>query len=125
MGFTSSETVRKSDLVSREGTSESVLSSTKSRLRKSLAITDFIVIGVTVSLARWIRFGTDDDTVSLDWPAYSLISVGLGIGWMVALTVTQSRSATILGIGSEEYRRVISATLGIFGLLAILLSHLR
>lgn len=125
MGFTSSETVRKSDLVSREGTSESVLSSTKSRLRKSLAITDFIVIGVTVSLARWIRFGTDDDTVSLDWPAYSLISVGLGIDWMVALTVTQSRSATILGIGSEECRRVISATLGIFGLLAILLSHLR
>ncbi|MFC9770258.1 MULTISPECIES: sugar transferase [unclassified Pseudarthrobacter] len=75
---------------------------------------------VTVVAARWLRFGTDADLPDFEFSAYGAVTTLLAVAWISALTTTQSRATSILGIGSEEYRRVASATFGVFGLLAII-----
>lgn len=47
-------------------------------------------------------------------------TVALGLLWLFALSVFQTRSHQVLGAGLEEYRRVVSATFWIFGVVAIL-----
>lgn len=90
-------------------------------MRVRLVITDATVVVITVALARWIRFGAGEDaSMDFDGMTYVLVSALLGGAWVTALAMTQSRSTAILGVGSEEYRRVISATFGVFGLMAII-----
>lgn len=98
-----------------------VSTSWKQAMRVRLVITDATVVVITVALARWIRFGAGEDaSMDFDGMTYVLVSALLGGAWVTALAMTQSRSTAILGVGSEEYRRVISATFGVFGLMAII-----
>ncbi|WP_211882730.1 hypothetical protein [Pseudarthrobacter albicanus] len=52
--------------------------------------------------------------------SYLAISVAILLVWVLALEVHRTREETVLGIGSEEYERVMDATLGVFGGIAIL-----
>jgi exopolysaccharide biosynthesis polyprenyl glycosylphosphotransferase len=51
---------------------------------------------------------------------YLAVSVAILMIWVLALEVHGTREETVLGIGSEEYKRVLHATLGVFGGIAIL-----
>jgi len=50
---------------------------------------------------------------------YVTFSVALIVVWMLALIVAGSRDARILGTDSTEYRRIINATLALFGTIAV------
>lgn len=89
------------------------------RLRSRLVTTDVLVIAATVVAAQVLRFGLDGELLESERPAYAGVSLLLGLAWLIALAATQSRASLALGIGSEEYRRVSTATLGVFGALAI------
>lgn len=88
--------------------------------RRLVAIDLFGVL-LAVGLAQWLRFGGLGGEVSsfrsLD---YIVVSVGVAILWMAALSINNSRSTRVIGSGAEEYRRVWLATLSVFGGIAIL-----
>lgn len=81
---------------------------------------DLVGVVAAVALAQWLRFGglTGEVPTSrfLDYPVVSLAIAGM---WMAAMTINHSRSPRIIGSGAEEYRRVLLATLAVFGGVAI------
>lgn len=117
----SDELVQESAIAHRDGQSEANAKPVgwEHRLRFRIISTDALVIVGTVIAAGILRFGLDGELLDADRPAYSIVSVLLALAWLMALAITQSRTAAVLGMGSEEYRRVITSTLGVFGALAI------
>ena len=96
---------------------------------KRLAITDLIVIVVAVFGSQFIRFGTSGEQLLIpqtgeeDDPglllSYSLVSGLIVIGWFAALSFFATRDRTIIGAGTNEYRRIADATIRVFAVLAI------
>ncbi|MDJ1370119.1 sugar transferase [Gulosibacter molinativorax] len=104
------------------------------RYERRLAITDTIIVVFAVIVAQLLRFGVDRSSLEVN-PAvadnkgfevsYTAISVALIAAWLITLAMSGSRSPKVVGIGATEYRNVISATFGVFGLLAIIAFALR
>ena len=80
-----------------------------------LLITDVAVITAAVVLAQRVRLGDGFDSDELG----SLYSVAFALLWLAALSIFQTRTPRVLGAGLDEYRRVVSATFWVFGLVAI------
>lgn len=89
---------------------------------KRLHVTDVLVVVLSVLLAQWVRFGYEDLLLAGEGAdlEYSLASATLIIAWLIALSVFRTRSRRVIGSGYDEYQRVISATLGMFGAIAII-----
>ncbi|PXX58378.1 exopolysaccharide biosynthesis polyprenyl glycosylphosphotransferase [Nocardia tenerifensis] len=90
---------------------------------RRLGATDFAVIMASVGLAQIIRFG-GPAAPPLAWHlpyevGYTVVSGALAFVWAAFLAVGHTRSPQVVGSGSEEYRRLVSATLRLFGVLAI------
>ncbi|MFC9660431.1 sugar transferase [Nocardia sp. NPDC127606] len=89
-----------------------------------LAVTDVIAVFGAVAAAQVIRFG-GPAAPPLAWPlpyevGYSVVSLALAAGWLALLHGYGSRTPQVVGTGTEEFRRLVSATLRLFGVLAIL-----
>ncbi|QQM52537.1 sugar transferase [Rhodococcus pyridinivorans] len=89
---------------------------------KRLCLTDAITVVLSVILAQTVRFGYEDllragGGGQLD---YTVVSAGLIVAWLGALSVFRTRSRRVIGAGYDEYQRVISATLAVFGTIAII-----
>ncbi|MFI9508337.1 sugar transferase [Nocardia sp. NPDC052566] len=90
---------------------------------RRLGATDFGVIVAAVGLAQVIRFG-GPAAPPLAWHlpyevGYTVVSVLLALAWAGFLAVSNTRSPQVVGSGAEEYRRLVSATLRLFGGVAI------
>lgn len=86
-----------------------------------LQVTDLLVLLATVGVAQVWRFGVDSKATA-DAPfrlEYGSLGVVVVIGWMIALSLLRSRDQRILGEGPDEYRRVIRASVLLFGWVAI------
>ncbi len=84
-----------------------------------LRVTDVVVVTLSVALAQIVRFGAVETTGLLSAVTYtgvSLVLVGL---WLTFLAIFRTRSARVIGNGAEEYRRIVSATFRLFGVIAI------
>ncbi|MCU1548160.1 MAG: polyprenyl glycosylphosphotransferase [Arthrobacter sp.] len=92
------------------------------RYRRWLRATDVAIVAVVVTAAS--AFQLEAGGPILIQPAadgYNLaVSVAILLVWVLALEVHGSREETVLGIGVEEYKRVLDATVGVFGGIAIL-----
>ncbi len=89
---------------------------------RRLFCTDTLVIVLAVVVAHVVRFGhenllTMEPVSTLN---YTMISAGLAIAWMVSLRLFRTRSRRVIGAGFDEYQRVVSSTLRLFGFIAIL-----
>ncbi|OBA38017.1 polyprenyl glycosylphosphotransferase [Rhodococcus sp. 852002-51564_SCH6189132-a] len=89
---------------------------------KRLCLTDAIIVVLSVILAQTVRFGYEDllragGGGQLD---YTVVSAVLIVAWLGALSVFRTRSRRVIGAGYDEYQRVISATLAVFGAIAII-----
>lgn len=83
---------------------------------------DVVAVLVSTFLSAELRFGgarimTLPGVNILD---YGTISLFLSAAWVVALGLHGSRDIRILGVGAEEYKRVLQGTLYLFGSVAIL-----
>ena len=92
-------------------------------------LTDVVVVCGAVAVAQVARFGGVDEG-SLRWfghveIGYTAISTAIALVWIACLTLFNTRSPRIIGVGPEEYRRITSATLRLFGLIAIVSLVLR
>lgn len=78
-----------------------------------------MVLWATVG-ALIIRFGVPEtERLSVRGQPYVVLSLVLAAGWWAVLSLRGSREPTVLGHGSEEYKRVLSASLILFGIVAI------
>ncbi|MGV9414074.1 sugar transferase [Nocardia sp. NPDC003693] len=97
---------------------------------RRLRITDALVVCSAVAAAQFLRFGDPGSDPILDWAGdarigYSAISLVLALAWVSFLAVGNVWSTAIIGTGPEEYRRLIAATMRLFGLIAIVSLLLR
>lgn len=89
--------------------------------RHLLRWTDAVVIAGSLVVAQALRFGSVAGATLAGQPVdYSVVSVVIGVLWMGTLAVYRSRESRVLGQGLEEYRRVCSATLVLYGSVAVL-----
>ncbi|MFI6865271.1 sugar transferase [Nocardia sp. NPDC050406] len=90
---------------------------------RGLRIGDLLVVGLAVLVAQVIRFGGPVDpplTSSLPLEVrYTVVSIVFALAWYAALEFSGARSPRVIGSGTEEYRRLIAATLRLFGVVAI------
>lgn len=91
-----------------------------------LLISDVVVVILVTFLAQVLRFGlfgssqTEINRLNSLSGTYSIASVIIVIIWLMSLSYFGTRKNELIGAGSEEYRRVVRATLGVFGLVAVI-----
>lgn len=93
----------------------------KRAYHRRVLVVDTIVIVAVVMVAHIGRFTllpTDDPNDGTSWRV-TVLSVILVISWLISLELRQSRDILLVGIGAEEYGRVVSATMWVFGLIAV------
>ncbi|GAA4777771.1 sugar transferase [Microbacterium gilvum] len=91
---------------------------------RRLLVTDALVIVITTVAVQLLSpYGPTLDDVSRLIPGvdglFTTFTLGLTLLWLSALAFSDSRSPRIVGQGLEEYRRLTSASVSLFGLLAI------
>lgn len=87
-----------------------------------LAWSDATIVILVVLVAQLIRFGADGAMApngASQVPAI-VISTALATAWLFALRAFQTLDRRVIGSGSQEYSRVVTACLTVFGLLAII-----
>ncbi|WP_314323880.1 sugar transferase [Paenarthrobacter ilicis] len=87
-----------------------------------IMLVDFFCITWAVAFAELLRFGLERPSLgigSVQTP-YPLVSVVIDVLWWLTLGVAGTREQRILGHGSEEYRRVTTSSLWLFGAMAII-----
>jgi exopolysaccharide biosynthesis polyprenyl glycosylphosphotransferase len=81
-------------------------------------VLDFVAIfvaGVVGFVLRWaIPY-----SVELNNPTYVSLTLIVVLSWMIVLVMRGAYDTRVLGVGSEEFKRVVSATATVFGAVAI------
>lgn len=89
------------------------------RYRIRVFLTDALAVIAAVTIAQVGRFGfPEGGAVDSNWVKQAVYSAVLAVIWLAALGAKQSWDLSLAGVGSEEYRRVISATGLVFGIIA-------
>ena len=84
-----------------------------------LRITDSVIVGASVLLAQYVRFGESPSTSGYPGQLMTLFSVLFAALWLSSIAVFHTRSPRIIGAGIDEYRRLISASFWTFGIIAM------
>ena len=91
-----------------------------------LAVLTLVVFGTQIA---WFGLGSAEVSIREDSRlsvfSYWLFSSLLVVAWMWSLSLIDSRSDRAIGTGSAEYIRVISVSIRLFGIIAILAFLLR
>lgn len=92
---------------------------------RRLLLTDVLVVALSVAGSQLLWFGVEDANLALTDPSsvaigYTIVSLVLVAGWLLALDLGGSREHRILGSGNLEYKRVSDSTFSLFGFFAIL-----
>lgn len=93
----------------------------RSRYARRLAVTDAGAVLWATLGALVFRFGSPDSgsIISKEGMPYISISLVLACSWWLMLSAWGTRDSRILGHGTEEYKRVVSSSLWLFGIIAI------
>ncbi|MDR1077261.1 MAG: hypothetical protein LBL55_01070, partial [Propionibacteriaceae bacterium] len=92
---------------------------------RRLIIGDVIAIALAVTAAlTWrfwlpIPFTSPPNATPPNVAKYCVLGVLLVFVWLLALGVARTRSRHTIGVGIKEYQRVVSASVWVFGLVAI------
>ncbi|WP_244882738.1 sugar transferase [Gordonia desulfuricans] len=90
-------------------------------LRK-VACSDVVIIALSLVIAQFVRFGSPGLMAPhgpFGIPAL-LVCLTLGVVWAVALRLVRTYDSRIVGAGAQEYSRIVTASVWVFGGLAIL-----
>lgn len=88
--------------------------------RRKLEIVDAVAVLWAMAGALVLRFGTSrgEEIISTDGEPYIAVTILLAAAWWAMLGLAGSRDNTLLGYGTEEYKRVFTASFWLFGLVA-------
>src|SRR5450631_3178695 len=81
---------------------------------RRVAVADLGCAVLGVFAAAQLRFG---DNVT---PTYLILSLSLPVVWLIALTVAGAYDVRFIGTGSDEFRKVLNAGVGLTAAAAIL-----
>jgi FlaA1/EpsC-like NDP-sugar epimerase len=81
---------------------------------RRVAVADLGCAVLGVFAAAQLRFG-DDVTAT-----YLILSISLPVVWLIALTMAGAYDVRFIGIGSDEFRKVLNAGVGLTAAAAIL-----
>lgn len=86
-----------------------------------LAVVDLICVIWAVIGAQLLRFGVKDPTldVMVRQAPYTIVGAALAVAWSLMLGLWGTRDPRILGYGPTEYKRVTTASLWLFGGVAV------
>jgi exopolysaccharide biosynthesis polyprenyl glycosylphosphotransferase len=84
----------------------------------TLVVIDSIAIGIALTLAHIVRFGTADRELPQGVGSF-LVAGLIWFGWLCGMVLLDAYEPRFLGVGGEEYRRVTRATFVVFAVLAI------
>ena len=92
----------------------------RGRYAHVLALVDAGAVLWAMSGALVLRFGTSQgqELVSIESEPYIVATIVLSAAWWAMLGLWGSRETTILGYGTDEYKRLLSASFWLFGLVA-------
>ncbi|MBU9766753.1 sugar transferase [Mycobacterium sp. TNTM28] len=97
------------------------LRSHQRRYVRWLTFSDAVVVAAVVALAQTLRFGSvTGESLAYTNVDYAFVSAVIVVAWLVALASQRSRAAQVLDHGLEEYRRVWTATLSVFAVVAVI-----
>ena len=99
------------------------------RLGRRLFLLDAALVTGSVATALGIVFGPSDEMVTitselqrvqqLHFTSYALLGPVVAVAWSLFLVLTRAHDGRILGVGGEEYRRVVRASVYFWGLVAV------
>lgn len=91
-----------------------------SKYARTLSLTDGAVVLWASIGALIVRFGVPEtDSIASSTAPYLALSLIVAFAWWLMLLLSGSRDATVLGHGTEEFKRVLQASLWLFGVIAI------
>lgn len=90
----------------------------RGKLHALQAVVDTLAVSAAVTITFWVLFAPGQTAGNTGVP-YLVIAGIVALAWVLALEANESRGYRVAGTGLEEYRRVITASIGVFGLLAI------
>ena len=91
--------------------------------RRSIMATDIVVVTGSVFASQFLHFqgfSTDSQVTGGHGLTYWMLSVGMVLTWVAALAINGVWDLKILGSGPSEYRRIMQASVYLFGFIAIL-----
>jgi len=97
----------------------------KRRYSRALILTDVTVVAIAMAGAQMVNLGLPVTATDIASVYYSILSVLVAAIWLTMLAVYRTRSPRVIGVGVEEYRRVMSATLATVAVIAVALMILR
>lgn len=93
------------------------------KFQVGLFLGDVVVVALVVGLGHVSRFGFKDPALGVTGVAlptgYALVSVLIASAWLMLLRGLHTYREILLGTGTEEYARVLQASVSLFGVLAI------
>ena len=115
--------LRQSDVDALATLPKSLRARWQQRYGNWLAASDVIVVAGVVAAAHILRFGSV--TSASLWAGYgsigySAVSVLIVFAWALVLAIYRTRAQQVIGAGPEEFRRVWTATLWVFGVIAVI-----
>lgn len=102
-------------VLTRSGTA---LGDWRPQIRLALVVVDLAAMAIALTAAIVLRFGSEP-TEQLSGIGYPVVAVIIGLLWFFALHYQQCYNPDYLGVGYDEYRRVLRGTFGVFGAIAI------
>lgn len=93
----------------------------RQRHTRSLALVDAAAVLWAMSGALVLRFGTTQgqELITTAGEPYIAVTILVSAIWWVMLGFWGSRETKILGYGTDEYKRLLSASFWLFGLIAV------
>lgn len=98
------------------------------RYSNILKLVDAAAVLWAMSGALVLRFGTtlgQDELSLVQADPYIAVTVVLSVAWWIMLGLWGTRDTTILGFGTEEYKRLIASSFWLFGIVATISYVLR
>ena len=102
------------------------------RLARRLLLLDAVLVFGSVAIALGIVFGPTDRSISIGGEladlratSYFVLGPALAAAWTLFLLWTRTYDGRILGVGGDEYRRVVRASVYFWGLIAVACYMLR
>ncbi|MDK1360183.1 sugar transferase [Arthrobacter sp. zg-Y1219] len=87
---------------------------------RKLAVVDAIVILWAMAGALIVRFAAPSGAAVFEQNnRYLVLTAILAASWWLSLGLMGSRDTTVLGHGADEYKRILSASFWVFGLVAV------
>lgn len=91
------------------------------RYQRWVLVADALAVTLAAIIALRVRFGDANAVVAMTAGrlSYAVVATVLSVVWLLVLAVARSYESRFLGVGSEEFKRVVTASLELTAVVAV------